>query len=90
MPAIKNENAHLEVSQLSLAEAAKPMALVEDTPSHDPIVAEPENVSDTKSNGVPKTKVAPATKVETEERSIFPGPQISPREQAEINKADLT
>lgn len=70
--------------------AAIPLVLAErDTLSDDPTVAKPENVSDTKSNGVPKTKVAPATKVETEERSIFPGPQISPREQAEIKKADL-
>ncbi len=71
--------------------AAIPLVLAErDTLSDDPTVAKPENVSDKKSNGVPKTKVAPATKVETEERSIFfPGPQISPREQAEIKKAGL-
>ena len=76
MSAIENEISQLEASQLSRADAAKALAPAEqDTPSQDPVATGAEDVSDTKSNGVPKTKVAPATKVDTEERSIFPGPR---------------
>ena len=89
MSATEHGIARIEEAQLSRAETAKPLAFAErDTNVEAPTATGPENVSDTKSDGVPKIKVAPETKVATEERSIFPGPQISPPEQAKIKKAD--